>query len=372
MTLPTIYELGFDPLLNRGLPELPNTLQSSISDNVSTSVLGSGEMVGNYTIKDGYFQSSNFVSGSAGWQLSPTSVELNVPTAVKEIAIGTSPDWFKVDVSGNIWSGNATLAGAKTNNFAVEKEGLLYCKGATIDGTSTIDGKSASGFSTVIDDGVAPEAPTGLTADSGVQGVFLNWTSNTETDLDHYEIWRGTVDNSASAAKIADVKVSMAWDSDLTAGTPYYYWLKAVDRLENTSAFNATSGTSATPRNVGESDVDDNAITKDKINVANLAAISADIGTVTAGNITLDTSGFIRAGQTNYDTGTGFFLGYSGSDYKFSIGSPAGNYLTWDGQNLTLKGTLELSAPFRNIAYTVANLPIPPTTEGFNNPSAYE
>ena len=87
MTLPTIYELGFDPLLNRGLPTMPDVLQSSISNNISTSVLGSGEMIGNYTIKDGYFQSSNFVSGSAGWQLSPTGAEINVSTAILSLDI---------------------------------------------------------------------------------------------------------------------------------------------------------------------------------------------------------------------------------------------------------------------------------------------
>lgn len=59
----------------------------------------------------------------------------------------------------------------------------------------------------------------------------------------------------------------------------------------------------------------------------------------TLGNITLDTSGYIRGGQTDYNTGTGFFLGYSGAAYKFSIGNPAGDYMAWNGSDLIISGS---------------------------------
>lgn len=73
--------------------------------------------------------------------------------------------------------------------------------------------------------------------------------------------------------------------------------------------------------------------------VTNLAALKADLGAITAGSITLNTSGFIKGGQTAYDTGTGFFLGYSGGAYKFSIGNTQ-NYLKFDGANLSISGAL--------------------------------
>lgn len=59
--------------------------------------------------------------------------------------------------------------------------------------------------------------------------------------------------------------------------------------------------------------------------------------------VTLNKLGYIRGGQTDYETGTGFFLGYSTDDYKFSIGS-ATDYLKWDGTNLSLSGTIVASA----------------------------
>jgi hypothetical protein len=74
------------------------------------------------------------------------------------------------------------------------------------------------------------------------------------------------------------------------------------------------------------------AVTADKISVSALAAVS-----VYTGNLDVSTTGSIKGGQTSYNTGIGFFLGYSGGAYKFSIGNPSGNYLTWDGSTLAVK-----------------------------------
>ncbi len=72
----------------------------------------------------------------------------------------------------------------------------------------------------------------------------------------------------------------------------------------------------------------------------NLAVISANLGTITAGNITLPSGGFIRSGQSAYDTGTGFYLGNDSGTPKFSIGDSAGSNLTWDGTDLTIIGDI--------------------------------
>ena len=80
-------------------------------------------------------------------------------------------------------------------------------------------------------------------------------------------------------------------------------------------------------------------ITADRMNVSTLAAITANLGTITAGNITLDSSGFIRGGATTYSSGTGFWVGYDGGAYKLFLGSHTGDYLRWDGTNLSLSGS---------------------------------
>ncbi len=46
-------------------------------------------------------------------------------------------------------------------------------------------------------------------------------------------------------------------------------------------------------------------------------------------------TGWIRGGQTDYRTGTGYFLGYNSATYRLSIGVPnTGPEMYWDGSNL--------------------------------------
>jgi hypothetical protein len=61
--------------------------------------------------------------------------------------------------------------------------------------------------------------------------------------------------------------------------------------------------------------------------------------TITGGGITLSSGGNIKGGQSAYNSGTGFFLGYESSQYKFSIGNQT-NRLTWDGSTMTVQGDI--------------------------------
>ncbi|WP_374335141.1 phage tail protein [Methyloversatilis sp.] len=51
---------------------------------------------------------------------------------------------------------------------------------------------------------------------------------------------------------------------------------------------------------------------------------------ITSGGITFNAGGAIKGGQTAFNVGTGWFLGYEGGFYKFSVGSGSGNRLTFD------------------------------------------
>jgi hypothetical protein len=62
----------------------------------------------------------------------------------------------------------------------------------------------------------------------------------------------------------------------------------------------------------------DGAIVADKLSVAQLSAIAADLGAVTAGTITLATTGFIRSPAIGYD-GNGVFIGRAGGEAALSI-----------------------------------------------------
>lgn len=95
------------------------------------------------------------------------------------------------------------------------------------------------------------------------------------------------------------------------------------------------------------------AITASKITVGNLAAINADMGAITAGNITLDNAGFIQGGQTAYGVGSGFYMGYSGTTYKLSIGNTTKG-ITWDGAVFTIRGDLVAGSININNKFMVA------------------
>jgi len=73
--------------------------------------------------------------------------------------------------------------------------------------------------------------------------------------------------------------------------------------------------------------------------VTSTAVNSGVTVTNTSGGIVINGGGSIKGGQTAYDSGTGFFLGYSGAAYKFSIGNGT-KKLTWDGSTLGIVGDI--------------------------------
>ena len=105
---------------------------------------------------------------------------------------------------------------------------------------------------------------------------------------------------------------------------------------------------------------------------ANQTLANANVKILADGTATIKMN--VKGGQTDFNTGTGYFLGLSGGDYKFSIGSPASNYMTWDGTYLKLKGSFDVgnSGLINNSVYTVSTLPVSPIVVGFNVASAYE
>ncbi len=79
------------------------------------------------------------------------------------------------------------------------------------------------------------------------------------------------------------------------------------------------------------------------LKVGTLSAITVNTGALTVQNtLTINSLGSIQGGQTGYNTGTGFFLGYSGAAYKFSIGDSSSSLL-WDGSALSLTGNSNLT-----------------------------
>jgi len=81
------------------------------------------------------------------------------------------------------------------------------------------------------------------------------------------------------------------------------------------------------------------------LKVGQLSAISGNIGTISGTSaITLNTASYINAGQTGYNTGTGFWMGRSGGLWRFSMGNGVGKRMYFDGTDVYFEGKLTANA----------------------------
>ncbi len=106
------------------------------------------------------------------------------------------------------------------------------------------------------------------------------------------------------------------------------------------ATFQAFGGAGGVSPFIGANQIAANSITANEIAANSITAAELAATLVYAGAITLDTNGHIKGGQTAYDTGTGFFLGYSGGTYKLSIGvgGASTENFKWDGARLIVNG----------------------------------
>jgi hypothetical protein len=92
-------------------------------------------------------------------------------------------------------------------------------------------------------------------------------------------------------------------------------------------------------------------VSASKISVTDLDSVSTSTGALTIG-----TNGYIRGGQTAYDTGTGFWLGYASPYYKFSIGNQT-QYMKWDGTQFLVGGDIIATGNIKSGAINNTHLP---------------
>ena len=88
----------------------------------------------------------------------------------------------------------------------------------------------------------------------------------------------------------------------------------------------------------GSVHITDRSIIADQIAANVITANEIDVNDLFAQEITIANTGHIKGGQTAFDTGIGFFLGYSTDAYKFSIGDASGGKMTFDGTDFSVSG----------------------------------
>ncbi len=257
---------------------------------------------------------------------------------------------------------NLAVSNAKILNLAASKIDTGYLSADRID-ADTITATHISA-NAVTASKIDVDSLSAINADLGTMtagNMTLNASGFIRTSgKDNYAattdgLWFG-YDVDTYKLNLGDVDKYLKWDgADLTIrGT-----LNASDITTGYLSANRIISLSITGDKIANTTItggkiETNTITANKINVTNLAAIKADLGTITAGNITLNTSGFLRtSGKDNYaDDTAGIFLGYDSAAYKLYIGD-ATNNIKWDGSTLYVTGKV-ISAGNRT-DYAVGN-----------------
>ena len=229
-----ILQMGYDRWLNKPDPfytELPN-LKSSIDNFVPTLLLTSGETTGNIDVKEGYLQSTEFVSGSVGWRIDAEgNLEANDGNFRGDItgATGTFsgsliagsihiPDQdttansFHVDTTGAGWVG-ATETNKATAPMQWTAGGGLTVSDLTVTGASGIASFTDAGdLVTTNEADVDALALTNAPAEANADVTSTNETFSQNSDIDALQTTNGPADASATVGATAgtDLKDSGA------------------------------------------------------------------------------------------------------------------------------------------------------------------
>lgn len=251
------------------------------------------------------------------------------------------------------WAG-ATFANRATAPFRVTESGVVIGSNITISGGS-VAASILTGSVPQATLNIANRGWTQTSAFSVTDADTVAWGAGTFTSADGtaYSISSGNTGNMAAKTYIyLDIGTSTtAYQTTTTPATAVGLGKVLIGVAQNNTTeatfqlFGGTGGlnidgSAIVAASITGNEVAANTITAGKLSVSTLSAISADLGNITAGTITMPSGGFIKSGQTAYDTGTGFFFGNVGGISKFSIGDGSANKVTWDGSTLTITGSI--------------------------------
>ncbi|MGE0481997.1 MAG: S8 family serine peptidase [Phycisphaerae bacterium] len=138
-------------------------------------------------------------------------------------------------------AGSATLIGSSAASPLVDSSagaGTTYYYFVDASNGCGTSARSTGDAGSVNASGV-PAAPTGVSATDAVSCAATTVSWNASAGATSYQIWRSTTNNSATATQVATDSASPYDDTTGTAGTVYYYWLRATGTC-GTSGFSSS------------------------------------------------------------------------------------------------------------------------------------
>lgn len=273
---------------------------------------------------------------------------------------------MKVGVGDRITLNMSELFGSRTT-FIVQNWSFEPDKGFVLtvreDASSAYNDPASDEYSTRTLGGTVSfadqpvSAPSNLSATSEEEAILVEWTAPPRgSGYDEVVVYASASSSFSSASEVARTR-STSFRHELSNGTQRYYWVRSIDvdgefstrvPASDPSNIQATAGQINTSQ-LNDDDnfaqtadwpyVTDSDSTRPANNATNNGSTIDTDGNI-AGSISTETTGDIHGGQTAYDTGTGYFLGYDTNAYKFSIGNSSGDKLTFDGSNLAVTGNI--------------------------------
>ena len=309
----------------------------------------------NPTLTDGQFMiATNAKDGSGN------------PTGVHDLA------WNAIAnaVIGSAYIQNAAITNAKVNDMAVDKltSGSISAQTISLIGDSVI--KSSSATSATSGAGLWIKGLAGGGSEfaigdlSGTNYGYLRWLTSTNSlevkgSVKATEGWFGTSDTngvkidasglelkgSGTTDNVGRIKAAIDWTNSpaqFTPNTAGIYLGKASNQYRFFVGNTGTDGLGA----------GNNFVYWDGSTLKVGGTIQAtggyfgsgsSVAAIDSSGVTLGTSGRIQSSGITYSSGfsgSGFYLGYVDSAYRFFIGNSSGNKMSWNGSNLSVTGQL--------------------------------
>lgn len=261
-----------------------------------------------------------------------------------EMTIGSGDNVFKADSNG-IYLGNKEYGSAP---FRVDMSGNLYAENVNLSGEINATSGTIGGFTITPTQMYGGIIKTGQAVGAGESGVVMDTDGlrgysnilgevfNLPTDGSAPTFSSGIINNTVFEI---NTNAIMRTSEDVGDGTA-----NSAGILINETGFYATQ--------------------------ANQTLANANVRILADGTAVF--SGSVKGGMTDFMVGEGYFMGLSGGAYKMAVGNPGGNYMSWDDEQLRIKGIIELDGPLNLEGYATASLPVPPSNSGLNLAEAYE
>jgi len=365
---------GVTPPINTA-PELPGVLNvvaptslTLASGNTELLAAADGSIISRMRITWGGAPETNLIGYEVQYRRGTDTAYISITAARDQTTTWAAP--VEDGVSYDVRVRSIAAPGSRRSSW--------------LTGTHTVVGKTA-----------APTAPSSLSVVAALGGFDIAWSASPDADYAWTELWEATSNDRATAIKLGNVAGNRYGRNGVAAAVDRWFWVRDVDTSGNVSTYYPASATAGitgttlsaaggiptvtdastitdTPGNpppggdaywavysnadgklwrwvsasgaytkaADGADISAGSIAADRLAAANLGAIRADLGTVTAGNFSLNSSGYIRSGTVTWLSGTGIWMGFDTAAYKFRIGNPSGAQLAWDGTSLTFSGAL--------------------------------